>query len=141
MPYLCTIIKSNDNHFNHSRRRAKTNAVIMFIDFKIARAIELIALENPEGFTVHVTTLNLVTKGIVVAHQATQNEFGLGGLQNCIKHALYNYGYVGGWRNPEGQMQYDSVRIFTDLRKAIKWGRKQKQYAIFDLDNGWEIIL
>lgn len=113
----------------------------MFIDFSIARQIELIALENPEGFTVHVTTLNLVTKGIVVAHFETQNEFGIGGLQNCIKHALYNYGHVGGWKNPEGRMQYDSVRIFTDLRKAIKWGRKQKQYAIFDLDNGWEIIL
>ncbi len=113
----------------------------MFIDFRLVMAIEMIAIENPEGFTVHVTTLNLVTKGIVVAHLETQNNFGRGGLETCIKHALFNYGYVGGWRNQKGQMQYDSVRIFTDLRKAIKWGRKQKQYAIFDLDNGWEIII
>jgi len=113
----------------------------MFIEIKTILAIELIAMENPEGFTVHVPTLNLVTSGVVVAYHATQNQFGRGGLHTCLKHALYHDGYVGGWRNPAGEMQYDSVRIFRDLRKAIKWGRKQRQHAIFDLDNGWEIIL
>lgn len=140
-PYLCRVIQRNDIHFNPSRRRAKTNAVNMFIEIKTLLAIEMIASENPEGFTLHVPTMQLVTSGVVVAYHETQNQFGMGGLHTCVKHALYNSGFVGGWRNPEGRMQYDSVRIFWDLRKAVKWGRKQQQVAIFDLDNGWEIIL
>ena len=112
----------------------------MFFDHLVS-VIKTIALENPQGFTVHLASREVITSGIVVAHLETQNCFGRGGLETAIEHALYNYGHVGGWRNPNGEMQYDSVRVFTDLKKAIKWGRKQKQYAIFDIDNGWEIIL
>ncbi len=103
--------------------------------------IEQVALEHPEGFTLDVRNLELVKTGIAVAHAETQNQFGFGGLYTCVQHAIYNYGFVGGWRNEKGQMQYDSIRLFTSLPKAIKWGRKQGQIAIYDLDNGWEIIL
>ena len=113
----------------------------MLIDIKTILEIETIAMENPEGFTLFIPTRELIQTGIAVGHAATQNEFGRSGIHACIKHSLYNYGHLGGWRNPDGRMQYDSVRIFTDLQKAIKYGRKQKQYSIFDLDNGWEIIL
>ncbi len=113
----------------------------MFIEIKTILQIETIAMENPDGFTLWVPTLELVKSGIAVGHAVTQNQFGKGGLHTCIKHALYNYGYVGGWKNENGEMQYDSVRIFTDLHKAIKWARKQKQRSIFDIDNGWNIEL
>lgn len=115
----------------------------MFIETKTLLAIQEIAKQNPDGFTLFVPTMELVTSGIVVAYHETQNQFGIGGLFTCVKHALYNFGHVGGWRNQEGIMQYDSVRIFRDrsLQKAIKFGRKQQQIAIFDIDNGWEIIL
>lgn len=112
----------------------------MFID-KLFDAIFEIAKQHPEGFTLDLTKMELVTTGISVGHKETQNAFGLTGLDKCIRHALYNHGVVGGWRNPDGMMQFDSVRMFTDLRKAVRWGRKQRQYAIFDIDNGWEIVL
>lgn len=104
-------------------------------------AIETIALEHPDGFTLQITTLELVTTGIAVGYEATQNSYQRAGLYHCIQHSIFYGGHIGGWRNLKGEMQYDSVRMFTDLRKAIRFGRKQKQVAIFDIDNGWEIIL
>jgi len=108
---------------------------------ELMQAIEEIAKENPEGFTLRITTMELVSTGIAVGHAETQHCYSRAGLYVCIEHALYNYGVIGGWRNQNGEMQYDSVRMFKDLRAAVKWGRKQKQYAIFDIDNGWEIVL
>lgn len=100
-----------------------------------------IAAEFPDGFTVWIPGMEIVTSGVAVAFKETQNCFGFAGCYHSYQHALFNYGFVGGWKNADGQFQFDSVRMFTDLRKAVKWGRKQKQYAIFDLDNAWEIVL
>lgn len=114
----------------------------MFISNQTLLAVEAIALENPEGFTLHFPTMQLVNSGIVVAYEATQNSFGRSGLWSCIEHCLYQgHGFIGGWINPEGKMQYDSVRIMKDPQKAIEFGRIQHQYSIFDLDNGIEIKL
>ena len=113
----------------------------MFIDNRMLLTINTIAMENPEGFTLDLRNMEFVKTGIAVGSKETQNEFGIGGLHTVIKHATFNYGFIGGWKNPKGEMQFDSVRIFQDLRAAVKWGRKQKQYSIFDIDNGWEIIL
>lgn len=113
----------------------------MYIDNEFVFRVYEIAEQNPEGFTVDLRSLELINSGIAVAYADTQNQIGKGGLHVCIQHALYNHGFVGGWRNPQGYMQFDSIRIFHDLPKAIKFGRKQKQFAIYDIDNGWEIIL
>ncbi len=113
----------------------------MLIEIKTLLQIKTIAMENPEGFTLDLRNMEFVKTGIAVGFKETQNQFGIGGLETVVKHSLYNSGYIGGWRNPNGEMQYDSVQLFTDLRKAVKWGRKQKQHSIFDLDNGWEIVL
>ena len=41
---------------------------------------------------------------------------------------------VGGWFDDDsGCFYFDSVRIFTDLEAAIKFGRENKQIAIFDI--------
>jgi len=41
---------------------------------------------------------------------------------------------VGGWLDDESGCSYfDSVRIFTDLKEAIQFGRENKQIAIFDI--------
>ena len=114
---------------------------MFFIYENLKKPLREIGKAFPEGFTYRLTTGELVTTGIAVGHEATQHCFGESGLERVIEHALYNYGVVGGWRNPEGRMQYDSIRLFTDLEKAVKWGRKQKQYAIFDIDRGLEIVL
>lgn len=113
----------------------------MFIEIKKLLQVKTIAMENPNGFTLDIRSMELVKSGIAVAYAETQNLVGLGGLEIAIRHSIYNSGYIGGWQNPNGELQFDSVRIFHDLPKAIKWARKQKQYSIFDLDNGWEILI
>ena len=99
-------------------------------------AIQRIAEQNPEGFTVDLTTLKRITKGISVAYIETQDSFGIEGLERVINHALAHDRKVGGWMNEDdGQYYYDSIRIFTDLEEAKRFGRENKQIAIFDLTN------
>ena len=99
-------------------------------------AIQKIAEQNPEGFTVDLTTLKRITKGISVAYIETQESFGIEGLERVINHALWHDRKVGGWMNEDdGQYYYDSIRIFTDLEEAKRLGRENKQIAIFDLTN------
>ena len=103
---------------------------------KLIEAIHEIAKENPEGFTVDLTTLKRITAGISVAYIETQDSFGIEGLERVIKHALEHDRKVGGWMNEDdGQLYYDSIRIFTDLEEAKRFGRENRQIAIFDLTN------
>ena len=105
--------------------------MVNFID-----AIQKIAEQNPEGFTVDLTILKRITKCISVAYIETQDSFGIEGLERVINHALAHDRKVGGWMNEDdGQYYYDSVRIFTDLEEAKRFGRENKQIAIFDLTN------
>ena len=105
--------------------------MVNFID-----AIQKIAEQNPEGFTVDLITLKRITKGISVAYIETQDSFGIEGLERVINHALAHDRKVGGWMNEDdGQYYYDSIRIFTDLEEAKRFGRENKQIAIFDLTN------
>ena len=62
-------------------------------------AIQKIAEQNPEGFTVDLTTLKRITAGISVAYIETQDSFGIEGLEQVIKHALEHDRKVGGWMN------------------------------------------
>lgn len=97
-------------------------------------AILEIAGKNPDGFTVDLTTLKKVTKGISVAYLETQDSFSEEGLKRVLKHALVHEKKVGGWLNEEnGQFYFDSIRIFTNMDEAIRFGRENKQLAIFDL--------
>lgn len=101
---------------------------------QLFKAILEIAEANPDGFTVDLTTLKKVTKGISVAYIDTQDCFGEEGLKRVLNHALMHEKRVGGWLNEENQAFYfDSVKIFTDLEKAKQFGRDNKQIAIFDI--------
>lgn len=101
---------------------------------KLKEAIEEIARQNPDGFTVDLTTLKKVTKGISVAYLETQDSFDEEGLKRVLSHALAHDRKVGGWLNEaNGMFYYDSVRIFTDLEKAKQFGRENNQIAIFNL--------
>lgn len=101
---------------------------------QLFEAIRKIAEANPEGFTVDLTTLKRVTKGISVAYIDTQDSFGEEGLKRVLNHALMHEKRVGGWLNEENQEFYfDSVRIFTNLEEAKQFGRENKQIAIFDI--------
>lgn len=97
-------------------------------------AILEIAQANPSGFTVDLTTLKRVTKGISVAYIETQDSFGEEGLRRVLNHALEHEKKIGGWLNEENeQFYFDSIQVFTDLEKAKQFGRENKQIAIFDL--------
>lgn len=97
-------------------------------------AILEIAGKNPDGFTVDLTTLKKVTKGISVAYLETQDSFGEEGLKRVLNHALMHEKKVGGWLNEENnQFYFDSIRIFTNLEEAKQFGRENKQIAIFDI--------
>lgn len=102
----------------------------------LKKAIEEIAKENPDGFTVELTTLKKVTNGIVVAYIETQNCFDSDGLERVLKHAKANSNVVGGWLNEENNKYYfDSCKVFSDRNEAIEFGIKNKQIAIFDITN------
>jgi hypothetical protein len=98
--------------------------------------IQKIAKANPEGFTVDLTTFKKVTGGISVAYLETQNCFGDEGLKRVLEHAIMHENKVGGWFDDEScSFYYNSVRIFTNLDEAKKFGRENKQIAIFDITN------
>jgi fructokinase len=103
---------------------------------QLIEAIKKIAEKNPLGFTVDISTLKKLTGGISVAYLETQNSFGNEGLERVLKHALAHEKTVGGWLNSENDLfYYDSIRIFTDLDAAKRFGRENNQIAIFDLSN------
>lgn len=54
---------------------------------QLFKAIQAIAEANPDGFTVDLTTLKKVTKGISVAYLETQDSFGEEGLKRVLNHA------------------------------------------------------
>lgn len=98
-------------------------------------AIQRIAAQNQEGFTVELTTLKKVNQGIVVSYLETQNSFDDEGLEKVINHALSHERVVGGWLNEDNSKYYfDSCRVFTDRDKAIEFGKENQQIAIFDID-------
>ena len=99
-------------------------------------AVKKMAEENPTGFTVDLATLKRLTGGISVAYTETQNSFGDEGLKRVLKHAWTHEKTAGGWLNrDDGLFYYDSIRIFTDLEAAKRFGRENNQLAIFDLAN------
>lgn len=102
----------------------------------LLEAIEEIAKQNPGGFTVDLTTLKKVTKGISVAYLETQSSFADEGLKRVLEHAEKHEKTVGGWLNEDdGYFYYDSVKIYFDREEAIRAGRENKQIAIFDIGN------
>lgn len=107
-------------------------------------ALETIAINNKDGFTVSATTLQSVTTGYAVAVANTQNSFGRKGLLNVIKYvsAHPEINAFGGWYNSKNKMfYYDATIIVADLKTAIEIGRTNKQLAIFDLTHGLPIDL
>lgn len=93
-----------------------------------------IAQRNPEGFSVWIPDLEPVTSGIAVAYSDTQDSHGAEGLRKCLRHAITNGKVIGGWLNESnGRYYFDSVKIFSDERKAKRFGRKHGQIAIYDI--------
>jgi fructokinase len=98
--------------------------------------IKKIAVRNPDGFTIELPTLNPVISGIIAAYKETQDCFGDNGLEKVIEHSINHDKVMGGWLNEENdQYYYDSCKVFRVEEEAVKFGRENKQIAVFDLDN------
>lgn len=109
---------------------------------QMINAIEKIAKENPEGFTVKLPEMNWVISGYIAAYKDTQNCFGSEGLEKAVQHALNHDKIVGGWLNEENKLFYfDSSKVFENEEEAKKFGRENEQIAIFDLNTFKEIRL
>lgn len=106
-------------------------------------AIEKIAQENPEGFTINKKTLQPISRGYAVAISETQDSFGSEGLDKVMEFAKPSFvDAYGGWLNEKnGEYYYDAVMIIEDLRTALFLGFRNKQIAIFDLEKGKQIKL
>lgn len=107
--------------------------------------VKPIAENNPYGFTLN-KNLKPIKKGFIVASALTQNSFGDDGLKRVLaivfKQPHERFDGVGGWLNEEdGQYYFDAVKVFTDRKEAVKYGKEQKQIAIYDLNKGKEIKL
>ncbi|WP_286755490.1 hypothetical protein [Roseivirga sp. UBA838] len=98
--------------------------------------VEKIAFDNPLGFTINLVDLSPLKTGIVSAYAATQNAFGKAGLMRALSHAYHHERILGGWMDKKsGHYFYDSCKVFESLEEALKFGREQRQIAIYDLDN------
>lgn len=109
----------------------------------LANKVYQIAKNNPSGFTINLNSLQFITSGYVAAYKATQNSFGLSGLQNAINYALtVGSNIVGGWYNSANDMFYfDASNVFDNQTDAAIFGLENEQIAIYNLNNSKEITL
>jgi hypothetical protein len=107
------------------------------------KQIEEIAKNNVDGFTINMNTGEYVSDGYAVAEEATQNSFGITGLENVIEYIKNNNNHaLGGWYNKKNNQYYfDAVRIVKNENVAKKYGIMNKQIAIFNLSTLDEILL
>jgi hypothetical protein len=111
---------------------------------QLIAALAAVAALNPDGYTVDARTLQPVTSGYAVAVLDTQNSFGADGLARVVDYvaAHDHVTAFGGWLDREtGLYYYDATIICSTLEEAKDMARKNKQIAIFDLDNLQEIRL
>ena len=108
---------------------------------KIKAIICEIANNNPTGFTYNPVVNKFQRAGYAVATLQTQDCIGMKGLYKVIKFCIKRPGYcIGGWRNEDGEMQYDATEIFFDRNDALSEAINNKQRAIFNLYTGCEIM-
>jgi hypothetical protein len=103
--------------------------------------VESTIKKNPFGFTLDLRTGKTINYGFIVAYAETQNSFNHEGLINCISHAFAHDWVIGMWINDQGIQQFDSCKVLRSKSKAIDFGLKQNQIAIWDVNEGTEIRL
>lgn len=97
---------------------------------------------HPDGFTLDVRTITEPTEGIAVSYYTTQGCHSRKNLNRVVRHAIRHDGYVGGWLDTADSLYYfDSTRLFPEdsLEDAIKFGLKNRQKAIFSIEEKREI--
>ena len=100
-----------------------------------------IAEMNPSGFTFNPSIGRFTKRGYVVATSMTQDCIGKSGLFRVVKFYLCHRNYcIGGWRNEDGQMQFDASMVYLNIEEAIQSALCNGQRAIFNLYTGQKIM-
>ena len=99
------------------------------------------AEKHKEGFTLYTSSLQEV-KGSFwsVAFEATQNSFGVDGLEKAFKYAEKHGGIIGGWCH-EGEYYFDACQLIENEEDAVTLGRANKQISIYNLETEVTIYL
>ena len=98
--------------------------------------LQVIAQENPSGFTVSLPNLQFITRGWVVAKKETQNSFGLEGLNRALEVALKTSKTIGGWQDEE-LFYWDAVMVFNNEDEATQAGIENEQLAIYNIETNY----
>lgn len=102
------------------------------------------SLENPDGFTVEIPAIEVVTNGFSVGYYIGEEHIGKESLTDVVTHALENGKVVGGWLDSSSGVYYfDSVAIFDDSQQdeAHQFAIDNNQVAYYDLTNGVTIYV
>ena len=97
---------------------------------------------HPDGFTLQLGTMTAPSEGISAAYYSTVTGNTPEELEMIVSHSLSHAGYIGGWLDSRDSTYFfDSVKIFPEekLRKAVRFAKKNRQAAIYNLSKGVEI--
>lgn len=101
---------------------------------ELVQKIYEIAQSYPDGFTVYIPSLEPVKNGWCIANRATQNHFGIDGLEKVVAFAMKHNRIVGGWQ--EGRNFYfDATIVEPDEQIAISMMILHNQKSIYNLGN------
>lgn len=96
------------------------------------------SLDNPDGFTVAIPSLETPTTGLAVGYYLGSENVGKESLVGVVTHSLSNDKYVGGWLDTaDGEYYFDSICIFEDGAHdaAYQFALDNQQRAYYDLGN------
>ena len=115
---------SNDSHSEDKQIKTTADQVWAF------------GQSHPDGFTLDIRSMTEPKEGIAVSYAATRNSHTRPQLEQVVRHALSNDGYVGGWLNSvDGLYYFDSTKLFPEssLKEALAFGKQNGQHSAFIL--------
>ena len=95
--------------------------------------------QRKERFTFDVRGNCLVYSGVVAPYRATLDSDHFTELPKVVDHALDHDGIIGGWKDSNGTVYYDSCRVFTDVEHALHFARTERQRSVYNLNREEEV--
>jgi hypothetical protein len=94
-----------------------------------------ISASFPDGFTIELSSFEIVKKGWAVGLKGLQNFSGEFGMVKALEAAFNTSKTISGWRHEEMTF-WDVVMIFKDEETATFAGKKMEQMAIYQIETG-----
>jgi hypothetical protein len=105
----------------------------------IDRLKELAA--RKERFTYDLRGNCQVYSGVVACYRATPDHEHFTEMSPAILHALEHDSVLTVWRDPQGKVQFDSCRVFTDLPQAVRFAAREKRRSVYNLNRGEHVFV